>query len=202
MTLLRVLPALLLSLSLYTSVSHACDDHKACSKDEKGATSCSHKAEAKHDGKTASAESCTDHENCKVKDCECPECAKIRAKKTKTSAVTTEGRVPATANTATTTTTTGTTNYEVTMAEGQMHCGDCAKKVSAALKGLPDVDQGTVKVLLSKNTATLQVKPNSKVTAEQIKKTIEEKTGYTVSKVETLTGTPAAKTTTTTTTTN
>src|SRR5690348_8785281 len=87
---------------------------------------------------------------------------------------------------ATTTTPTGTTNYEETMEKGQMHCGDCAKKVSAALKTLPDVDPGSVKVLLSKNTATLQIKPGSKVTAEEIKKTIQEKTGYTVSKVEVL----------------
>lgn len=79
-----------------------------------------------------------------------------------------------------------TTNYQVTMEKDQMHCGDCAKKVSAALKGLPDVDPGSVKVILSKNTATLQVAPGSKVTADQIKKTIEDKTGYTVSKVETL----------------
>ena len=87
---------------------------------------------------------------------------------------------------ATTPTATATTNYEVTMEKGQMHCGDCAKKVSAALKELPDVDPGSVKVLLSKNTATLQIKPGSKVTAEQIKKAIEDKTGYTVSKVEVL----------------
>ncbi len=78
------------------------------------------------------------------------------------------------------------TDYQVTMEKGQMHCGDCAKKVSAALKALPDVDQGSVKVLLAKNTATLQIAPGSKVTAEQIKKAIEEKTGYTVTKVEPL----------------
>src|SRR4051812_48745350 len=75
-------------------------------------------------------------------------------------------------------------NYQVTMAKDQMHCEDCAKKVTQALQSLPEVDKGSVKVILSKNTAVLQLKPDAKVTAEQIRQAIESKTEYIVSKVE------------------
>lgn len=163
-----ILPALLLSFSALAS------DPKTCT-----GAACAEKAHA-CDTKTCK-EGC-DGTQCEKHGCKDKACAlKTKNKATAPTSGTT------TAAPATTTSTTGSTNYQVTMEKDQMHCGDCAKKVSAALKGLPDVDQGSVKVLLSKNTATLQVAPNSKVTAEQIKKTIEEKTGYTVSKVETLT---------------
>lgn len=81
---------------------------------------------------------------------------------------------------------TATTGYEVKMAEGQLHCSDCAKKVSEALKSLPEVEKDSVKVILAKQTAIVQIKPGSKVTADQIKKALESKTGYKVSTVEEL----------------
>lgn len=173
MTLLRILPALLLSFALYTSVSQACEG-EACSMKS---TKC--------DGKSCKAAKCKDHASCKPENCDCASCKKHDHSSTTT---------PATTSGTTTAAATGATNYQVTMAEGEMHCGDCAKKVSAALQGLPDVDKGSVKVILWKKTATLQVKPGSKVTAEQIKKTIEEKTGYTVNSVETLTSTTTTTT--------
>lgn len=77
----------------------------------------------------------------------------------------------------------GAKNYEVKIKKGDMHCKDCADNVSKALQSLPEVDKGSVKVILAKNTATLQVKDGAKVSADEIKKTIE-KQGYTVTSVE------------------
>ncbi len=200
MALLRILPALLLAFTLYTSVSEACEgkacgtetcdvekcgqgcDGKSCEKKGCFGKACSLKAKGNCDGKACKAAKCKDHSSCKLENCDCKSCkSHDHSSGTTTTAPTT------------TATTTGVSNYQVTMAEGEMHCGDCAKKVSAALKTLPDVDQGSVKVVLSKNTATLQIAPGSKVTAEQIKKAIEDKTGYTVSKVEALPTTATTK---------
>lgn len=74
-------------------------------------------------------------------------------------------------------------NYEVKIKKGELHCADCAQAVQEALSKLPEVDKGSVKVILAKNTATLQVKDGSKVTAQQIKDVVE-KQGYAVTSVE------------------
>lgn len=192
MKILAVLPALLVSLSLYTTVANA-GDAKSASKAAPKAAKCEGKT-CKLDNCTSSAETCT-HEGC-----DCPKCGHAPKQAPKTSELQMEidetlssgttTAAPATKTTSTTATTETTApattgnGYTVTMAEGEMHCGDCAKKVSEALKALPEVEKGSVKVILASKTATLQVKPGAKVTADQIKKAIETKTGYTVSSVE------------------
>lgn len=79
----------------------------------------------------------------------------------------------------------GAKNYEVKIKKGDMHCEDCANNVKKALSELPEVDKGSVKVILAKDTATLQVKDDSKVSADQIKQAIE-KHGYKVTSVQEL----------------
>lgn len=181
MKLFSILSALLLSLTLYTSVSQACEG-KACSAETCNAEIC---------GEGCDGKSC-EKNGCAGKACQMKKNKRGTASTTKSSATATAtGGTTSTHATTTSTApgavTTTATNYQVEMAKGQMHCADCAKKVSEALKSLPNVEQNSVKVILAKNTATLQVKQGSTVTSELIKKTIEEKTGYTVSKVEEVT---------------
>jgi copper chaperone CopZ len=81
-------------------------------------------------------------------------------------------------------------NYEVQIKEGEMHCEDCAKEVSKALQALPDVDKGSVKIVLAKNKAYLHVNNAGKVSVNDIKATLKN-IGYTVVAVQ---DAPAAKT--------
>jgi len=92
------------------------------------------------------------------------------------------------------------TSYDVKI-DG-MTCGSCVDNVKAALSKLPNVDKGSVKVVLKNKTATLTFTDDKKENMDAVKKAVEN-AGYKVTAINTASSsTTATATTTTTTTTN
>lgn len=72
------------------------------------------------------------------------------------------------------------TSYDVKI-DG-MTCGSCVNNVKAALSKLPNVDKGSVKVVLKNKTATLTFTDDKKENMDAVKKAVES-AGYQVTAI-------------------
>lgn len=72
-------------------------------------------------------------------------------------------------------------NYEVSV-KG-MTCKNCENAIRAALAKLPDVDSGSVKVSLKKNSAVIAMKNDAQVPRAQIEEAVKN-AGYEVTAIK------------------